>query len=223
LRTPLSSIKGYSTMLLDYDKKLSHEEKQKYLKIIDLSTNRLLELIDQLLDMSRLDAGILSINKKPTKIDKLLQEVITEAQVRSSDHSFKLNLPANLPRLKIDARRIREVLENLISNAVKYSAANTEIKIVAQCDAHEILISVADKGIGIPKEELPKIFDRFFRSRRSQVEAKNGVGLGLSICKRLVEAHSGRIWVESEDGKGSIFFFTLPIKNIPRDKDIKKS
>jgi PAS domain S-box-containing protein len=223
LRTPLTSIKGFSTMLLEYDKRLSHKEKQKFLKTIDLASDRLLELIDQLLDMSRLDAGILTIDNKPTNINKLIQDVVNEAQVRSAGHRLQLDLPRNLPRLSVDARRIRQVLENLISNAVKYSKANTEIKIAAQCDVHELLISVADKGIGIPQEELPKVFDRFFRSRRSQFEGIKGVGLGLSICKSLVEAEGGRIWMESEEGKGSVCFFTLPINIIPGDNDNGKS
>ena len=223
LRTPLSSIKGFSTMLLEYDKRLSVKEKRSFLKTIDLATDRLIELIDQLLDMSRLDAGILEIENKSTNINKLIRDVVNEAQVRSADHIFQLDLPRNLPRINIDVRCIRQVLENLINNAVKYSKANTEIKIAAQCDVHELLISIADKGIGIPQKELPRVFDRFFRSKKSQVERKKGVGLGLSICKSLVEAEGGRIWIESEEGKGSVCYFTLPMIIIPSDNDIGKS
>ena len=197
--------------------------KRKFLKTIDLSTDRLLELIDQLLDMSRLDAGILTIDNKSTNISKLIQDVVNEARVRSSDHRLLLDLPRNLPRLSIDARRIRQVLENLISNAVKYSKANTEIKVTAQCDFHELVISVADTGRGIPQPELPRVFERFFRSRRSRDEGIKGVGLGLSICKRLVEAHGCRILIESEEEKGSVCFFTLPINIIPGDNNAVKA
>jgi PAS domain S-box-containing protein len=223
LRSPLTSIKGFSTMLLEYDKRLSDKDKRKFLKTIDLSTDRLLELIDQLLDMSRLDAGILKIENKPTNINKVMRDAVNEAQVSSATHRLQLDLPRNLPRLSIDARRIRQVLENLISNAVKYSKPNTEIKIAAHCDDHELLISVADEGMGIPQEELPRVFDRFFRSQKGQVEGIQGVGLGLSICKRLVEAEGGRIWMESEEGKGSICSFSLPINIVPGDNDAPES
>ena len=223
LRSPLTSIKGFSTTLLEYDEKLKHEEKLKYLKTIDQASDRLLELIEQLQDISQLDDGILKIVNKPTNINKLVRDVVNEAQVRAADHIFKLDLPGNLPRSTIDARRIRQVLENLINNAVKYSKANTEIKIVVQCEVHELLISVADNGIGIPQEELPRVFDRFFRSRKSKIEGQKGIGLGLSICKSLVEAEGGRIWIESEEGKGSTCFFTLPINIIPGDNDTGKS
>jgi signal transduction histidine kinase len=162
--------------------------------------------------MSRLDAGILAIEKKPTNINKLIQGVVNEAQFRSAEHSLVLDSPGNLPTVNVDGRRIRQVLENLIDNAVKYSMANTEIKIIAQHLDHELTISVLDQGIGIPREELPRVFDRFFRSGRSQVQGKQGVGLGLPICKKLIEAQGGRIWIESEEGKGSKASFALPIK-----------
>jgi PAS domain S-box-containing protein len=223
LRSPLTSIKGYSTTLLEYDEKLKHEKKLEYLKTIDQASDRLLELIEQLQDISQLDAGILKIVNKPTNIGELIKEVVTEAQISSADHIFKLDLPRNLPRSRIDARRIRQVLENLINNADKYSKADTEIKIAAQCNLQELLISVSDQGIGIPQGELPRVFDRFFRSRRSEIAGQMGIGLGLSICKSLVEAEGGRIWIESEEGKGSTCFFTLPINIIPGDNDTGKS
>jgi PAS domain S-box-containing protein len=223
LRTPLTSIKGYSTLLIEYNTRLESEEKLQYLKTIDMATDRLTELIDQLLDMSRLDSGIIEIEKRPADVNKLLRDVINEAQIRSSDHILILDIPGNIPRLSIDSRRIREVLENLISNSVKYSKDNTEIKVVAQCDTHELLISVADQGIGIPQNELPRVFDRFYRSRRRQVKSITGVGLGLSICKKLVEAHGGRIWIESKEGKGTTCFFSLPIISTPGDGYAAKS
>jgi chemotaxis family two-component system sensor kinase Cph1 len=223
LRTPLTSIKGFTTMILEYDKKLSNKEKRNYLKTVDLSTDRLLELIDQLLDMSRLDAGVLTVDNKPANISKLVQDVVNEAQFRLPDHRLLLDLPGDLPMLNIDARRTRQVLENLIDNAVKYSQANTEIKIAVQLDENEVLISVADEGIGILPEELSMVFDRFFRSRRRQVRGKQGVGLGLPICKKLIETQGGKIWIESEDGKGTTCFFTLPLSKLPGHKNTGNS
>ncbi|GAH85533.1 unnamed protein product, partial [marine sediment metagenome] len=158
LRTPLASIKGYATMLLDYDRRLKRDEKREYLETIDKNTNRLVELIEQLLDMSRLNAGILSIDKAPTTtINKLCREVIAEAQVRSPTHRIVPELPGRLLKVNIDARRIRQVLDNLIGNAVKYSEAGTEVTVAARRIERELLISVADQGVGIPEKDLPRV------------------------------------------------------------------
>jgi PAS domain S-box-containing protein len=212
LRTPLASIKGFASVLLSYDKKLKREEKREYLETIDKSADRLTELIQQLLDMSRLDAGTMPIEKKSTGLGKLLRDAVAEAQVRSPTHRFSLELARRLPKADIDARRIRQVLDNLISNAVNYSHAETEVTVAARRVNSEILVSVADQGIGIPAGDLPHVFDRLFRAHQRRLQGKDGVGLGLSICRALVEAHGGRIWIESEEGKGTKCFFTLPIQ-----------
>ena len=212
LRTPLASIKGFSTMLIDYDKKLKRDEKRQYLGVIDKATDRLIELIDQLLDMSRLEAGLIILDKVPTSIHRLSREVIIEAQVRSHHHILKLDLPKKrLPRVRVDAKRIRQVMENLIDNAVKYSAQGTEVTLSVRKIGQELFITVTDKGIGIAADELPKVFDRMYRVKRRLVPGIGGAGLGLSICKGLVEAHDGRIWIESEEGEGTKCFFTLPL------------
>jgi PAS domain S-box-containing protein len=211
LRTPLTSIKGYATMLLDYERRLKRLEKRGYLQTIDKNTNRLAELIEQLLEMSRLEAGMLKINKKPATINKLCWEAIAEARVRSPNHRFTLDLPKKLPKVNIDARRIRQVLDNLISNAIQYSQPGTEVAIAARQVGHELLVSVTDQGIGIPQRDLPRVFERMFRSQQRLILEAGGAGLGLTICKGLVEAHNGRIWIESEEGKETRSFFTLPI------------
>ena len=217
LRTPLASIKGYATMLLDYDQRLKRDEKREFLETIDKNTDRLVELIEQLLDMSRLNTGILAIDKAPTTINKLCREVIAEAQVRSPDHRVSLELPGRLPRVNIDARRIQQVLENLIGNAIKYSEAGTEITVTARRVERELLVSVTDQGVGIPEKDLPRVFERKFHAEPRQIPGVGGVGLGLSICKGIVEAHGGRIWIESEEGKGTKCFFTLPLYTQPGD------
>jgi PAS domain S-box-containing protein len=223
LRTPLTSIKGFATMLLDYDRRLKRHAKRGYLETIDKNTDRLAELIDQLLMMSRLDAGTLTINKRPIVINKLCQEVIAEAWVRSPTHRFVLNLPKKLPKVNIDARRIQEVLDNLISNAVKYSEAGTEVTIAARQVGHELLVSVTDQGVGIPKKDLPRVFERMFRSRPRLIPGARGTGLGLSICKGLVEAHDGRIWIESEEKGGTRCYFTLPLYTKRGDNHAEKA
>ena len=212
LRTPLTIIKGYSTMLLDYDRRLKDEEKQEHLITVDKATDRLTELVDHLLDLSRLEAGLLKLNKQPASISKLMKEAVVEAKLRANAHKILLKTKKGLPRVSIDARRIRQVLDNLIDNAVKYSVKETIIVIAAQRIESELLISVADQGIGIPAEELEKIFDRMYRIEQRLTPEIGGVGLGLAICKGFVEAHDGRIWVESEPEKGSTFYFSLPLE-----------
>lgn len=210
LRTPLTTIKGYSTMLLDYDTRLSHNEKRQYLESIDKAVNRLVRLIDQLIDMSRLEAGLVEMEKAITSISKLIREAVVEAQIREPRRKLVLNLPKRLPRVNIDARHIREVLDNLIDNAIKYSGEETEVVVSAQRVRRKLVISVIDQGIGIAAEELERVFNRMYRAKQRLSDEPHGMGLGLTIAKRLTEAHGSQLWVESEEGKGSTFFFTLP-------------
>lgn len=212
LRTPLAIIKGYSTMLLDYDRRLGQDEKEQYLESIDRATDRLTELVDHLLDMSLLEAGLLKLDKKPTSISKLIHEVVAEAKLRAPNHEIVNSQRQRLPRPEVDARRIRQVLDNLIDNAVKYSGEGTRIVVEARQTGQELLTSVADQGIGIPGDELERVFDRMYRLEQRPTPEVGGVGLGLAICKGLVEAHGGRIWAESELGKGSTFYFSLPLE-----------
>jgi len=211
LRTPLTTIKGYSTILLDYDTRLRHNEKRRYLESIDKAVNRLVRLIDQLIDMSRLEAGLMEMEKAITSISKLIREAVVEAQIRTPRRKLVLNLPKRLPRVNIDARHIREVLDNLIDNAIKYSGEGKEIVVKVRRVRRKLLISIADQGVGIPADELERVFSRMYRSKQRLSDEPGGMGLGLAICQRLVAAHGGRIWVKSEEGKGSTFFFTLPL------------
>jgi two-component system sensor histidine kinase KdpD len=222
LRTPLASIKGFTTMLMDYNKRLTSAEKQEYLETIDKNADRLVELIEQLLEMSRLGVGMLSIYKTPTDIIPLCQTVINEAHVKAPNYIFMSNLPLKLPKMKIDYRRIRQVLDHIIDNAVKYSNPGTEIRLSVQKINNDILFTISDHGVGIPKSELPRVFDRMFHSTRGQKAGVNGAGLGLSICKGLIEAHGGKIWIESEEGVGTKCYFTLPLDIETKINDVKK-
>jgi PAS domain S-box-containing protein len=218
LRTPLATIKGYSTMILDYFAKLTSEETRDYLKSIDNSTDRLAKLVDNLLETSRLEAGLLNLEKAPVGITQLIEKVAAEASIRDNQrHTFTAR-GKKLPRVNIDAKRIRQVLDNLIDNATKYSPADTEITIAAEQTGEELLISVTDHGPGIPAGELRNIFDRMYRIEQRVYSGADGMGLGLYICQRLVEAHGGKIWAESILGQGSTIKFTLPtgssMKNI---------
>jgi PAS domain S-box-containing protein len=211
LRTPLASIKGFATMLLDYDKRLTPREKREYLETIDKNTDRLAELIEQLLEMSRLEAGMISINKIPADVIALCRDVIAEAHARAPDHIFVLDLPSKLPGINIDERRIRQVLDNILDNAVKYSDTGTEIALSVRNTGPDLLFTVADHGVGIPPKDLPHVFERLFHHSQRKASRVPGAGLGLPISKGLVEAHGGKIWLESEEGAGTRCSFTLPL------------
>jgi PAS domain S-box-containing protein len=211
LRTPLSIIKGYATLLLDYDERLVNEEKHEYLESIDRATNRLTELVDHILDMSRLESGLLQLECAQTAIAKLAREAVAEARVRAPGHKIRLDMVKGLPKVNLDAKRIRQVLDNIIDNAVKYSPEKTEIAVSAERKDDKLVVSISDQGVGIPTKDLDRVFDRMFRVEQGLTPTVDGVGLGLAICKGLVEQHGGHIWMESEEGKGSTCSFALPI------------
>ena len=151
------------------------------------------------------------MQKAPANITNLLKEAVSQAMFRYPAHQIKLNLINKLPEVNLDTKRVWQVLDNLIDNACKYSKEGTEIVVSAQLIWQEIWINVADQGIGIPEEELHMVFERMYRVEQRLTPEIDGAGLGLAICKGLVEAHGGRIWMESEKGKGSRCCFTLPL------------
>jgi PAS domain S-box-containing protein len=211
LRTPLAIIKGYSTLLLDYEDKLEQDEKHEYVESIDKATSRLVDLVNHILDMSRLDSGLLQLERTSVSIARLIREAAAEARLRAPGHTIQLNLATGLPRVRIDTKRIRQVLDNILDNAIKYSDEGTEIIISAERQDKEMVVSISDQGIGIPAEDLDKVFDRMYRATHKKNQETGGVGLGLAICRGLVEAHGGHIWIESEEGKGTTVFFKLPL------------
>ena len=217
LRTPLATIKGCSSLLLDYEPRLTVKEKREYLKSIDSTTDTLTNLVSQLLDVSHLKAGILKLKKETVDISKLLEETIAEAKLRSPRHQIVNNLETWLPKVNIDTHRIKQVIENLIDNACKYSREGTEIIISTHRNGQKLIVSVADRGTGISEGDIERVFDLMYRTEQVSAINKPGLGLGLAICKEIVEVHGGQIWVESQLGKGSIFYFSIPIPNhIPR-------
>jgi PAS domain S-box-containing protein len=218
LRTPLATIKGYSTLILDYYSRLDSDETKDYLRSIDISTDRLTKLVDNLLDTSRMEAGLLKLEKSPTSMTQLIKGVATEASIRADQYRIVAKLIKRLPKVNIDAKRIRQVLDNLIDNAIKYSPPGTEITISADKSVKELLVSVTDQGPGIPVGELTNIFERMYRIEQRLYSGADGIGLGLYICQRLVQSHGGRIWAENMPGKGSAFKFTLPIPGTMKER-----
>jgi PAS domain S-box-containing protein len=217
LRTPLASIKGFATTLLREDIEWDEESRREFLTIIDEESDRLTELISNLLDMSRIEAGTLRVEPEPTDLRPIVQETVVRFQLVTHHHQFDVHLPPIVPPVLADPRRTRQVLRNLVENAVKYSPEGGPVTISAQVETDHVQISVADQGIGIEPQRLQHIFERFYQVDSASTRRVGGSGLGLSICKAIVEAHLGSIWVESQPGQGSTFHFTLPLASSAND------
>ena len=211
LRTPLAVIKGSANSLLQPDVIFDESTRREFLQSIDKDADTLTRLMDDLLMMSRLEADALEVSRKPLDLIELVDSVRDRLDKLTVRHRLYLDIPDDIPPVNIDEHRIGEVLTNLVENAVKFSEENTPIIIRATRDKQEVIMSVADEGIGIPEELHQKIFDRFFQEDDRKTGRRKGTGLGLAICRGIIEAHGGNIWVESKPGKGTKFSFSLPV------------
>ncbi len=216
LRTPLASIKGFATTLLRQDVSWDAKTQREFLSIIDEESDRLTALINELLDVSRLELRRYVIEPEPTEVLPLLQQVITQAEANAPGHPFVTDIPHDLPPADVDPRRLRQILHNLLDNAIKYSPTGSKITVRAQSVRDQIIVSVSDEGPGIPPEQQAGIFGLFHGAYGAGDRKTKGLGLGLTIARGLVEAHGGAIWVESVPGQGSTFSFTLPIARTER-------
>ncbi len=223
LRTPLASIKGFATTLLRQDVAWDDGTRREFLAIIDQESDRLSELIGNLLDMARVEAGTLRVEPEPANLRPIVEEVVRTFSLMTSQHQFQIEMPRRLPRIMADPRRVRQVLRNLLENAVKYSPAGGPIVVAVEVHPDAVQVGVADRGIGIQPEHLGRVFDRFYQVDNASTRNVGGSGLGLSICKAIVEAHRGRIWVESQVGIGSSFHFTLPLAHPTRSMEEEES
>ena len=220
LRTPLTLIKGYSTSLLRQDVSWDKEAQREFLQIIDEKTDELRDLIDKLLLSAKLEAGALKLEKEPLVISRLAQKVVEDITPRARKHKFTLKFVPSFPVVEADVRCTEQVLRNLVQNAIKYSPDGGEIIIAGEFKDGEVIVSVGDEGIGIPQEHQDKVFDRFYRVDSQLTHGTPGSGLGLSITKGHIEAHGGKVWLESTVGKGSMFYFSLPLE---QDETLSKN
>lgn len=211
LRTPLGFIKGYVTTLLREDADWDSERRAEFLEIIDDEADRLSELIDNLLDSSRLESGSLSMALEPSKIAPIVRASVHRIKGAHPDIAIEVKMPDKLPMILLDSTRIAQVIDNFLNNASKY-AAGTPVLITAQERKGKLRISVSDKGPGIPAEHTPHLFERFYRVPGSNTT--RGTGLGLYISRKIIEAHGGEIGVESTMGDGAMFYFDLPITEL---------
>lgn len=211
LRTPLTYLQGYTEAILDGLAADPAEEK-KYLKIILDETLRLRRLVSDLLDLSRIEAGQLALEKGEVNVAELCREVAEKVRPLAEEKGIRLELdiPAALPAAWGNADRLQQVLINLLDNALRHTRAGGKVAVTAKVQGEELAVSVHDTGPGIPPEDLPYIFERFYKVEKARTRTTAGTGIGLAIVKGLVEAHGGRVWVESTPGKGSVFTFTIP-------------
>jgi signal transduction histidine kinase len=239
LRSPLASIKGYAATLLRHERRLSRDERRQFLLAITEGTARLEHIVDRLLEMSQLETGAITLNLAPIDVSRLAQEAMKAIAERIPDHladcfTFSMLVEdsigqpaASVPPVTADRRRLREVLDNLLENALYYSPEGGVITVVlrpvtvdwplartltlaARRPRAMLELRVCDTGIGIAPEHLERIFDRFYRVDRRLTREVNSLGLGLAICKRIVEFHNGAVWAESVPAGGSIFHVLLP-------------
>jgi two-component system sensor histidine kinase KdpD len=212
LRTPLSSIKAAASSLLQEDVQWSDEERRSFATAIEREADRLNRLVGNLLDMSRIEGGALKPEKELYPIDELIHDVLGHMQFVLQGREIKTALPDDLPPVELDYLQMDQVLTNLIENAVRYTPPESPIEICVDVFPDEIMVSIADRGPGIPPHDLERIFDKFYRVLGTARKATStmGTGLGLAVCRGLIEAHGGRIWAENRAGGGAIFRFTLP-------------
>jgi signal transduction histidine kinase len=209
LRTPLSNLSGYLEAIRDGVIKPD----ESTIRSLSEEASSLSRLVDDLQELSLADAGELKLIIQPEDISRLIRDVMAALQTKVVAKSLTVSadLPTRLPPVDIDAHRIKQVLHNLLENAVTHTGQAGRITVTARREGNQVRISVADTGEGIPTKDLPFVFERFYRVDKSRTRATGGSGLGLTIVKRLVEAHGGTVEVKSEPGQGSTFTFTLPV------------
>lgn len=210
LRTPLSSITGAVTTLLDDGVKYNDEDKRALMQTVHDGAVRMNRLVGNLLDMARLESGMLILKKEWCDIQEIIGVALRRLQDNLKERDLKIDIPVDLPLVRVDFTLIEQVIVNLIDNALKYSPAESEIGLKVYINEDMLYVSIADKGRGISEKDRIRIFDKFFRLY--SLKSVSGTGLGLSICKGIIEAHEGEIWVEDNNGAGSVFSFSLPCK-----------
>jgi len=210
LKTPVSLIKGYSSTLRRDDAEWDRETVQNGLQVIEEEADRLAELIENLLDVTRLQAGTLRLQRTPLAFDRLAEHLAEKFRTQSNVHTINVSFPSQFPPVFGDEQRLTQVLSNLLSNAIKYSPDGGEITIKGQFLNDHVQISVSDQGIGFSSDLEERVFDRFYRVDNALTRETQGAGLGLYIVRSIIEAHGGRVWAESQPGQGATFHFSLP-------------
>jgi two-component system sensor histidine kinase KdpD len=211
LRTPLAAITGGVTTLLQQDVTFSAEERRELLLTVYEEAEHLNQIIRNVLDMTRLEAGAIKVKKEWQPVEQIVGAVLNRFAERIKDRPVKTHLSEDLPLVSFDPLLIEQVLMNLLDNAIKYTPKGTPIDLAASVKDGEIIFSIEDRGPGIPAGEEERIFDKFVRGSATG----GGIGLGLTICRAVIAAHGGRIWAENRQGGGAAFRFALPLGEQP--------
>jgi signal transduction histidine kinase len=208
-RTPLTGIQGFSEMMRDED--LSLEEMREYAGDINKDSQRLNRMIDEMLDLDRMESGRMTIHPERMDLNAVLDEAVNRVRPNAPNHTLSLDLQSDLPSIHADRDRLTQVASNLLSNAVKYSPTGGRISVKSRAEGDRIRIEVRDEGLGIPPEALETIFERYSRVDSQATKDIPGTGLGLPIVRQIVQLHGGKVWAESELGRGSVFHVVLPL------------
>jgi signal transduction histidine kinase len=209
LRTPLTAIIGFAKTLQKI--KVTEDQKDKYLKIIELEGNRLAVLVDEFLDISKIESGNIELQIERYDMRNIIKETVERITIPEGI-KVELNMPKNELQVNVDINKIKQVITNILNNALRYTKNGQKIIVSAEDKSKEVAVSITDEGPGISEEEKSRIFDKFYRGKDEFSERSRGSGLGLAIAKAMVDMHGGNIKVESEIGKGSTFIFNLPKK-----------
>jgi K+-sensing histidine kinase KdpD len=210
LRTPLATIKGFSTALLLEEASWSEDKRREFLHLIDAECDNLQAMLNDILDSALIDVGRLAVERQPVRLQHLAREVADEMQSHTSIHRLVVSFPPDFPIVDADPRRIKQVIRNIVDNAIKYSPEGGLVVIDGRLRPTDVVVSISDQGVGISPEDLIPLFEKYFRVKSPTGYHVAGTGLGLPVARAIVEAHGGRIWAESKLGEGTTLFFSLP-------------
>ena len=213
-KTPLSVIKGYLEVLIAEDLGELNSSQKEYLADAMQNTLRMIELVKDLLDVSRIEQGKLDFKIRPTNLEKITKKVIREFSsfVKAKNCTINFKALNKIPVIRVDSLKIEQVISNFISNAIKYNKRKGKISVQLEKKGKNVIFHCKDDGIGISKADQKKVFDKFYRSEKAVMLATGGSGLGLFIAKAIIKKSKGKIWFESKEDKGSSFTFSLPIR-----------
>ena len=214
LRTPLTTIRLLSeTLVQDMERNEVPERMRERITKIDVETGHLAQMVNELLDLSRIEGGAAQLHLDTVDMAEIVRASLDRLRTFADRQRIALEaeLPDDLPRVRGDAERLGQVLVNLLHNAIKFSPEGSTVTVAARRDDDGVAVDVRDQGVGIPRAERTRVFERFYKVDKARERGHGGTGLGLAIARHVIEGHGGRIWVESEEGRGSVFTFTVPI------------
>jgi signal transduction histidine kinase len=208
LKTPLTTLKGLSELLLDFE--LTEAQRRELIQDLHGQADRMEKLIGDILAVSRIDSGRISVDLARVDADDVIKHVCDEVRPMLKGRTLKCRVPENLPTIMGEARKLHQILVNLLTNAIKYSEPGSQITLSAHSEPSAVRFEVSDQGVGIRREHMPRLFEKFYRADDPAVRRTSGTGLGLYIVRSLVAMLGGQVHVRSRHGKGSVFIVTLP-------------